>query len=145
MAGLEDAARTGRPKAGLVLSETERVQLMRWARRPKTAQFLAMPAKIVLRCAEGGTNKQAEAPRLIWVRMSRPWSAGGCGSSPGAWRGGTTSRGRAAQPVLPMIPGILEGRTYDTCGTASPACSPPTAPSSARCIAGTAPSSSGSS
>jgi transposase len=61
IAGLEDAARIGRPKAGLVLSETERVQLMRWARRAKTAQFLAMRAKIVLACAEGGTNKQAAA------------------------------------------------------------------------------------
>jgi len=61
IAGLEDAARIGRPKAGLVLSETERAQLMRWARRAKTAQFLAMRAKIVLACAEGGTNKQAAA------------------------------------------------------------------------------------
>jgi transposase len=61
IAGLEDAARIGRPKAVLVLSETERVQLMRWARRAKTAQFLAMRAKIVLACAEGGTNKQAAA------------------------------------------------------------------------------------
>ena len=34
---------------------------MRWARRAKTAQFLALRAKIVLRCAEGGTNKQAAA------------------------------------------------------------------------------------
>jgi hypothetical protein len=32
MAGLEDAAWVGRPKAGLVLSEIERVQLMRWVR-----------------------------------------------------------------------------------------------------------------
>jgi transposase len=61
MAGLQDAARIGRPKADLVLSETERAQLRRWARRAKTAQFLALRAKIVLRCAEGGTNKQAAA------------------------------------------------------------------------------------
>jgi transposase/DNA-binding XRE family transcriptional regulator len=61
MAGLRDAARIGRPKADLVLSEAERTQLMRWARRAKTAQFLALRAKIVLRCAEGGTNKQAAA------------------------------------------------------------------------------------
>jgi transposase len=59
LAGLEDAAPVGRRKAELVLEEAERAQLIRWARRAKTAQFLAMRAKIVLRCAEGGTNKQA--------------------------------------------------------------------------------------
>ncbi|MFF5011612.1 IS630 family transposase [Streptomyces phaeochromogenes] len=59
LAGLEDAARIGRPKADLVLSEAERVQLTRWARRAKTAQYLALRARIVLRCAEGGTNRQA--------------------------------------------------------------------------------------
>jgi transposase len=61
LAGLEDAAPAGRQKAELVLTEAARAQLTRWARRAKTAQFLAMRAKIVLRCAEGGTNKQAAA------------------------------------------------------------------------------------
>jgi transposase len=61
LAGLEDAAPVGRPKAELVLEEAERAQLVRWARRAKTAQFLALRAKIVLACAEGGTNKQVAA------------------------------------------------------------------------------------
>jgi transposase len=61
LAGLEDAAPIGRPKAELVLQEAERAQLISWARRAKTAQYLAMRAKIVLACAEGGTNKQAAA------------------------------------------------------------------------------------
>jgi len=61
LAGLEDAAPVGRRKADLVLTDAERIQLVRWARRSKTAQFLALRAKIVLRCAEGGTNKQAAA------------------------------------------------------------------------------------
>jgi transposase len=61
LAGLEDAAPVGRRKAELVLTEAERAQLVRWARRAKTAQFLALRAKIVLRCAEGGTNRQAAA------------------------------------------------------------------------------------
>ncbi|WP_326715716.1 MULTISPECIES: IS630 family transposase [unclassified Streptomyces] len=61
MAGLEDAGWIGRPKADLVLDEAEREQLTQWARRAKTAQFLALRAKIVLRCAEGGTNQQAAA------------------------------------------------------------------------------------
>jgi transposase len=61
LAGLEDAAPIGRPKAELVVEEAERAQLIRWARRAKTAQYLAMRAKIVLACAEGGTNKQVAA------------------------------------------------------------------------------------
>ena len=59
LAGLEDAAPVGRRKAELIVTEAERAQLIRWARRAKTAQYLALRAKIVLRCAEGGTNKQA--------------------------------------------------------------------------------------
>src|SRR5437762_1167538 len=61
LAGLEDAAPVGQPKTELVLTEAERAQLARWARRAKTAQCLALRAKIVLACAEGGTNKQAAA------------------------------------------------------------------------------------
>jgi len=61
MAGLADEPRPGRRKSELVLSEAERAQLTRWVRRAKTAQFLALRARIVLRCAEGGTNKQVAA------------------------------------------------------------------------------------
>src|SRR6201997_3818194 len=61
LAGLEDAAPVGRPKAELVLTEAERAQLTRWARRAKTAQYLAMRAKIVLACADGRMNKQVAA------------------------------------------------------------------------------------
>ncbi|SFY45046.1 helix-turn-helix domain-containing protein [Streptomyces atratus] len=45
----------------MALSEAERAELTRWSRRAKTAQFLALRAKIVLRCAEGGTNKETAA------------------------------------------------------------------------------------
>ena len=40
----------------VVLSGEERETLERWARRPKTAQALALRARIVLACAEGGTS-----------------------------------------------------------------------------------------
>src|SRR5512133_237234 len=75
LAGLEDAAPIGRPKAELVLDEAERAQLIRWARRAKTAQFLALRAKIVLRCAEGGTNKQAAADLGIDESTVERWRA----------------------------------------------------------------------
>ncbi|MFF6877661.1 helix-turn-helix domain-containing protein, partial [Streptomyces sp. NPDC012474] len=75
MAGLEDTGRIGRPKADLVLSEAERDQLTRWARRAKTAQYLALRAKIVLRCAEGGTNRQAAADLGVDESTVERWRA----------------------------------------------------------------------
>ncbi|MEV8457911.1 IS630 family transposase [Streptomyces sp. NPDC052095] len=75
LAGLQDAGRIGRPKADLVLSGTERDQLVRWARRAKTAQYLALRAKIVLRCAEGGTNKQASMDLGVDETTVERWRA----------------------------------------------------------------------
>ncbi len=49
--------RTGRPKAELILTVEEREQLRRWARRPTSAQALALRSKIVLACADGADNK----------------------------------------------------------------------------------------
>lgn len=50
-------ARTGRPKAELVLTPAEHEQLTRWARRATSSQALAMRSKIVLAAAEGLTNE----------------------------------------------------------------------------------------
>src|SRR5580692_2937473 len=75
LAGLEDAAPVGRRKAELVLTEAERAQLIRWARRAKTAQYLAMRAKIVLRCADGGTNKEAAADLGVDESTVERWRA----------------------------------------------------------------------
>ena len=49
-------ARTGRPKADLVLTDDEREQLLRWSRRATSAQALALRSKIILRCADGADN-----------------------------------------------------------------------------------------
>ncbi len=75
LAGLADAGRIGRPKADLVLEEAERVQLIRWARRAKSAQYLALRAKIILRCAEGGTNKQAATDLGVDESTVERWRA----------------------------------------------------------------------
>ncbi len=48
--------RTGRPKSQLRLTVEEQDTLNRYVRRLKTAQHLAMRARIVLRCADGLTN-----------------------------------------------------------------------------------------
>lgn len=54
-------ARTGRPKAVLELTEGEREQLVRWARRRKSAQALALRSRIVLACAAGSDNRTVAA------------------------------------------------------------------------------------
>lgn len=54
-------ARTGRPKAVLRLTETERSQLVSWSRRAKSSQALALRSKIVLACADGVDNKSVAA------------------------------------------------------------------------------------
>jgi transposase len=56
-------AQRGRPTAQVVLSEEERETLERWARRPKSAQALALRCRIVLAAAAGETNT-AIAARL---------------------------------------------------------------------------------
>ncbi len=51
----------GRPTVAINLSETERETLERWARRPKSAQALALRCRIVLLAAAGKTNNQIAA------------------------------------------------------------------------------------
>ena len=51
-------------RSGLVplqLTDEERATLERWARRPKSAQALALRCRIVLACAEGGHNTEVAA------------------------------------------------------------------------------------
>src|SRR5438094_2657721 len=48
--------RTGRPIPPLVVTEDQRATLESWTRRRKTAQALALRAKIILACAEGKPN-----------------------------------------------------------------------------------------
>src|SRR5271154_3728461 len=54
-------AMAGRHLAPLVVSDEERSELKSLATRRKTAQALALRARIVLVCAEGGQNKDIAA------------------------------------------------------------------------------------
>src|ERR1700683_3966526 len=66
LAGLQDAAPGGGRRAARVVGG---------GRRAKTAQFLAMRANIVLRCAEGGTNKEAAADLGVDESTVERWRA----------------------------------------------------------------------
>jgi transposase len=57
-------ARRGRPTAEVVLTDEERETLERWARRPKSAQSLALRCRIVLLCAEETTTNGEVAAQL---------------------------------------------------------------------------------
>ncbi len=54
-------ARRGRPTAVIELSDEERETLERWARRPKSAQALALRCRIVLGAAEDHSNIEIAA------------------------------------------------------------------------------------
>jgi transposase len=67
-------AERGRPKAELVLTDEERDQLVRWTRRAKSSQALALRSRIVLACAEPGvTNAQVAAELAVARNTVNKW------------------------------------------------------------------------
>ena len=65
----------GRPKAVLTLHAEERKTLARWVRRPKTAQALALRARMILACAEGRTNLAVAAELGVTHQTVGKWRA----------------------------------------------------------------------
>ena len=64
-----------RPLAQLELSEEERTTLTRWMQRPKTAQALALRARVVLRSAEGLSNQAVAAQLGVNQETVGKWRA----------------------------------------------------------------------
>ena len=59
--------------AAVVLTDDERARLQAWARRPKSAQALALRARIVLAAAEGLGNTAVAARLGIALSTTRKW------------------------------------------------------------------------
>lgn len=63
----------GRPKAEIVLSDSEREQLEAWTRRRKTAQALALRSRIILECASGVDSKVVAQRVSVSQQMVSKW------------------------------------------------------------------------
>ena len=63
----------GRPKAEIVLNESERKQLEAWTRRRKTAQALALRSRIILECATGVDSKVVAQRLSVSQQMVSKW------------------------------------------------------------------------
>ena len=63
----------GRPLKPLTLTDDERAELERLARRHKTSQHLAMRARIVLQCASGMTNNEVATALGVHPRTVGIW------------------------------------------------------------------------
>jgi hypothetical protein len=65
----------GRPKAELVLSDVQREQLTTLTLRRKTAQALALRARIVPACADGMDNKVVASRQRVTPQTISKWRA----------------------------------------------------------------------
>jgi transposase len=66
---------SGRSKGELVLSDSEREDLQALTMRRKTAQALALRARIVLACADGMDNKTVAAKQRVTQQTVSMWRA----------------------------------------------------------------------
>lgn len=65
--------RTGRPTTELKLEGQEQEALENWVRRPKSAQALALRARMILLCAAGRTNTDVAAELKVTKQTVGKW------------------------------------------------------------------------
>ena len=103
----------------LVLSVTERRALENWAKRRKTAQGLALRARIVLACAEGHSNTAVAAPAGVSRATVTKWRArflarrlDGLGDQPRPGVPRTITDAQVEEVVVRTLEEIPEGATH---------------------------------
>jgi len=103
----------------LVLSDAERRMLENWAKRRKTAQGLALRARIVLACADGGPNIAVAARLGINRATVRKWRTrflarrlDGLGDEPRPGVPRTISDAQVEEVVVRTLEEVPEGATH---------------------------------
>jgi transposase len=103
----------------LVLSEAERRMLENWAKRRKTAQGLALRARIVLACAEGRSNVAVAARLGISRTTVKKWRArflvrrlDGLGDEPRPGVPRTIGDAQVEEVVVRALEEVPEGATH---------------------------------
>ena len=103
----------------LVLSGAERRALENWAKRRKTAQGLALRARIVLACAEGGSNTAVAARLRVSRTTVRKWRdrflakrLDGLGDEPRPGVPRTITDAQVEEVVVRTLEEVPEGATH---------------------------------
>src|SRR5258708_4565725 len=103
----------------LVLSEAERRTLENWAKRRRTAQGLALRARIVLACAEGRSNTAVSARLRVNRGTVRKWRdrflarrLDGLGDEPRPGVPRTISDAQVEEVVVRTLEEVPEGATH---------------------------------
>ena len=112
-------ARTGRPKQVLELSDTEREQLVRWERRRKSSQALALRSRIVLGCASGRSNTEVAAhcgvsPATVgkWRRRFCELRVDGLSDDPRPGRPATITAEQVEEVLVATLDSTPENATH---------------------------------
>src|SRR5215469_2870979 len=103
----------------LVLSEDERRTLENWVKRRGTAQGLALRARIVLACAQGGSNLAVAARLGVSRTTVRKWRTrflakrlGGLGDEPRPGVPRTITDAQVEEVVVRTLEEVPEGATH---------------------------------
>src|SRR5947207_11175968 len=103
----------------LVLSDAERRTLENWAKRRKTAQGLALRARIVLACAEGRSNVAVAARLSVSRTTVRKWRSrflarrlDGLGDEPRPGVPRTITDAQVEEVVVRTLEEVPEGSTH---------------------------------
>jgi transposase len=112
-------ARIGRPKAVLELTDAEREQLVRWERRRKSSQALALRSRIVLACAQGRSNTDVAAACGVsaatvgkWRRRFCELRLDGLSDDPRPGRPATITAERVEDVVATTLQSTPENATH---------------------------------